>query len=177
MARVDQGVAAPAAARRLGIALAVSLAAHAALLAAVPQPWHPAASSSASAAALEVRFFAEQIPAGTAAAPGSPRAPRYYTVEQLDQRPQIMTHVEPQFPALALAPVGRVVLRLYVDEAGRVDRVAVESDDPNGAFAQSAREAFAAARFVPGMRRGVAVKALVRLEVLFGSPHPDNNTL
>lgn len=176
MARADQGVGQAALRRRLGLALAASVAAHAAVLGALPRHWHPAASSSASEALLQVRFFAEQIPAG-AAASGTPRAPRYYAVEQLDQRPQIMTHVEPSFPALALAPVGRVVLRLYVDETGKVDRVAVESDDPNGAFAQSAREAFAGARFLPGMRRGVAVRALVRVEVRFGTPHPDNSTL
>lgn len=75
---------------------------------------------------------------------------------------------------LALGPTGRVVLRLYVDETGQVDEVAVESDDPTGAFAASAREAFGAAYFLPGMKGGVPVKALVRIEVLFGSPHPDN---
>jgi TonB family protein len=85
-----------------------------------------------------------------------------------------MSHVEPRFPVLALGPTGRVVLQLYVDEAGSVDTVAVESGDPTGGFEASAREAFAAARFLPGMKDGVQVKALVRIEVLFGSPHPDN---
>lgn len=75
---------------------------------------------------------------------------------------------------LALGPTGRVVLRLYVDETGQVDEVAIESGDPTGAFEASAREAFGAAHFLPGMKGGVPVKALVRIEVLFGSPHPDN---
>ena len=121
-------------------------------------------------------------PAQPAAAPGklapratgAPRAPRYLAAHELDRRPQIVSHVEPQFPALALVPSGRVVLRLYIDEQGSVDSVAAETVDGNGAFEAAAREAFAAARFLPGIKDGVPVKALVRLEVLFGSPHPDN---
>ena len=93
---------------------------------------------------------------------------------ELDRRPQILSHVEPHFPALALVPTGRVVLRLYVDEDGSVESVAAESADRTGAFEAAAREAFAAARFLPGIKDGVPVKALVRVEVLFGSPHPEN---
>ena len=104
----------------------------------------------------------------------APRAPRYLAAHELDRRPQIVSHVEPNFPALALVPSGRVVLRLYIDEHGSVDSVAAESADRTGAFEAAAREAFAAARFLPGIKDGVPVKALVRLEVLFGSPHPDN---
>ena len=165
MARAGQGVGAAADARRLGFALAASILAHGALLGALPRPWHAAPGPDEPAAPLQVSFLA---PAA------APAAGRYLPGHQLDQRPQILTHVEPNFPTLALAPVGRVVLALYIDEAGRVDRVAVETDDPNGAFAAAAREAFAKARFLPGMKGGVPVRALLRFEVLFGSPHPDN---
>jgi outer membrane biosynthesis protein TonB len=65
-------------------------------------------------------------------------------------------------------------LRLYVDEEGSVETVAAESADRTGAFEAAAREAFAAARFLPGIKGGVPVKSVVRLEVLFGSPHPEN---
>lgn len=94
--------------------------------------------------------------------------------EELDRRPLIQSQVDAQFPVLALAPTGRVLLRLYVGEDGRVERIAVESGDPTGAFEAAARTAFGAARFLPGMKDGVAVKALLRIEVLFGAPHPDN---
>lgn len=103
-----------------------------------------------------------------------PRAPRYLAAHELDRRPQILSHVEPHFPALALVPTGRVVLRLYIDEGGNVEAVAAESADRTGAFEATAREAFAAARFLPGIKDGVPVKSLVRIEVLFGSPHPEN---
>ena len=121
---------------------------------------------------------AEAQPAAPAAlaapASGVPRAPRYFRAHELDRRPQILSHVEPHFPALALVPTGRVVLRLYLDEQGSVETVAAESADRTGAFEAAAREAFAGARFLPGIKDGVPVKAMVRLEVLFGSPHPEN---
>lgn len=100
--------------------------------------------------------------------------PMYYAAHELDQRPQIRSHVEPRFPVLALGPTGRVVLLLYIDEKGRVNKLATESGDPTGAFEAPAREAFSKARFVPGMKAGVPVKALMRIEVLFGKAHPAN---
>jgi len=98
--------------------------------------------------------------------------PRYFRTDELDARPQIRVRVEPQFPALALAPNGRVVLRLYIDEKGDLDDVVVESAEGDGAFAEAARRAFAAARFTPGVKDGVAVRSLVRIEVGFGLPPP-----
>ena len=186
MARADQGIA-PASLQRLGLALAASLIAHAALLqglAVLPRAWQPAAGFSPShpgASLLRVTLLpdaADPQPAAPSklAAPAStvPGAPRYLAAHELDRRPQILSHVEPHFPALALVPTGRVVLRLYIDETGGVDALAAESADRTGAFEAAAREAFAAARFLPGMKDGVPVKALVRVEVLFGSPHPEN---
>ena len=186
MARADQGIA-PASVQRLGLALAASLIAHAALLqgfAVLPHAWQPAAGFSAAhlgSGLLRVRLLsepAEAQPAAPAAlaspAAGIPRAPRYFRAHELDRRPQILSHVEPHFPALALVPTGRVVLRLYIDEEGSVETVAAESADRTGAFEAAAREAFAAARFLPGIKGGLPVKAVVRVEVLFGSPHPEN---
>ena len=150
----------------------------------LPRAWQPAATFSPSHAGsglLRVMLLPEAAewkpPAPSMLAPTAtrvPRAPRYYAAHELDRRPQILSHVEPQFPALALVPTGRVVLRLYIDEGGGVDAVAAESADRTGAFEAAAREAFAAARFLPGIKDGVPVKALIRVEVLFGSPHPEN---
>lgn len=175
MARAGQGVS-PG---RLGLALAASFAAHGALLGALPRAESAAFSPSVPALErLQVTFRpAPPAPAAARPAPAPavlPLAPRYYAAEELERRPQILSHVEPAFPVLALAPAGRVVLQLYVDEEGRVERIATEADDANGAFASSAREAFGAARFLPGLKGGAAVKSVVRVEVRFGSPHPDN---
>jgi protein TonB len=175
VARAGQGVAA----QRLALALAASFAAHGALLGALPR-WEAAGFSLDAPAPRRLAVSFEPAPAVRPAprpvpAPAAlPLAPRYYAAHELERRPQILSHVEPAFPALALTPAGRVVLQLYVDEDGRVERIVTEMDDANGQFARSAHDAFAAARFLPGVKHGVPVKAVVRLEVRFGAPHPDN---
>ena len=179
MARAGAGIDAPHGAR-LGAALAASLAAHGALLGALgvlPGAWPALPMPLTPVLHATLALPAAEVPAAPASAARRERLPlpRWFSAAELDERPLIESHVEPQFPALALAPTGRVVLRLYVDESGRVDRIAVESGDPTGAFEQAAREAFGAARFRPGRKAGVAVKSLLRIEVNFGSPHPDNS--
>jgi hypothetical protein len=99
--------------------------------------------------------------------------PKYYAVEELDQRPLVQVSVEPKFPQAAPGEVRHLVLQLYVNEFGRVDDVRIEASGfLDGPFEASAREAFAAARFVPGVRNGIAVKSLLRIEVRFGEPLP-----
>jgi protein TonB len=179
VARAGQGVGAAAGVQRLGLALAASLAAHGALLgglAALPRGWTPPTISSLQVTLTPTPAELPQLAPAPQARPGKaiPPVPRYFAAHELDQRPQIMSNVEPDFPALALVPTGRVVLRLYINENGLVDTVAVESADRTGAFDAAARQAFAGARFLPGMKGGMPVKALMRIEVLFGSPHPEN---
>jgi periplasmic protein TonB len=159
------------------VALAASLLAHGALLGALPGAGAPVPAPSSPA----LHAMLAETPSAIAPQPqpaprrsGLRQAPRYFMAEELDQRPLIQSQVDAQFPVLALAPTGRVLLRLYVGEDGRVERIAVESGDPTGAFEAAARTAFGSARFLPGMKDGVAVKALLRIEVLFGTPHPDN---
>jgi len=92
----------------------------------------------------------------------------YWPAEKLDVRPQIRTHVMPEYPADMPAGVqGRVVLELFIAPDGKVDRVRVARAEPRGRFEQAAVKAFSAARFTPGMRKGKAVHCLVRIEVAF----------
>ena len=93
---------------------------------------------------------------------------KYYTALELDRRPQPLEHIEPVYPALPLSPTGRVTLALYIGENGEVDRLEVEAADQSGDFAASARKAFGSARFLPGVRNGIEVKSLMRIEVRFG---------
>jgi protein TonB len=102
------------------------------------------------------------------AAPGILPAPVYVPVEQLDERPQIRSHVEPAFPLDANAASGRVVLRLLIGESGAVDQAVVVDAEPRGPFEVAAVEAFSPARFSPGRKDGVAVKSALTLELKFG---------
>jgi hypothetical protein len=62
------------------------------------------------------------------------------------------------------------VLKLYLDEHGRVERVEPDGDAklPEPLF-ESARQAFIAAGFIPGELNGQAVKSWIRVEVSFES--------
>jgi len=100
----------------------------------------------------------------------APAAAPYYGPRDLDVRPQVKTHVMPEYPKDLPAGVrGRVVLDLYVSASGTVDRVVVVRAEPKGRFEQSAVKAFSAARFTPGQRKGVAVQSRLRIEVSFGN--------
>jgi outer membrane biosynthesis protein TonB len=194
----------PAMEGRLAGAVLASILVHGAGLAgldALPRSWPlgaPAASEAGarhftvslqSAAAREreamrkqgAEAFASLAPAaaprGETAEPKPgllPRA-RYYTSDELDRRPQPTSAIEPRFPAIALTPVGRVALAVYVSENGAVDKVEVESADLTGDFAAAARQAFGGATFLPGIKGGVAVKSLMRIEVRFGEPLPNDS--
>jgi TonB family protein len=99
-----------------------------------------------------------------------PAAPRYYAAHELDQRPLVLTHIEPAFPAGAPVQSGTVKLRLYLGADGRVEEIEVFEAQPAGVFESAAAQAFAAARFTPGVRRGKAVPAVLTLELQFGTP-------
>jgi TonB family protein len=169
---------------RLGAALGASLAAHMVLLAAfgslpggrqgtLPQLGEPFLTATLRPSESKEPEVKTSKKAGLAA-PGRPAlpAPRYYAVHELDERPLILTHVEPQFPAGITPGSGRVTLRLYIGEQGGVEAIDALDAEPAGIFEAAAAQAFAAARFRPGMLRGAAVKSTLTLEVLFGAPLP-----
>jgi protein TonB len=129
--------------------------------AAAPAP--PAAPGRAKHSGTGTRDSASSLP-------GAIDVPRYVPANELDERPQIQSRVEPAFPLDANAPVGRVVLRLLIGETGAVDKAVVVQADPPGPFEEAAVEAFAPARFSPGRKNGVAVRSALTLELRFGEP-------
>ena len=101
-------------------------------------------------------------------APGSlAAAPEYTLGARLDPGPRPIGEIEPEYPDPVNLRSGVVVLRLLIGDTGHVDDVAVVSGSPRGVFEQAAIEAFAKARFSPGMAGGVAVKSQITVEVEF----------
>jgi hypothetical protein len=58
---------------------------------------------------------------------------------------------------------------LFIDDDGRVARVAVATPDLPGILGNAVHEAFLSARFVPGELEGRPVRARIRIEVTFDS--------
>jgi len=173
---------------RLALAIALSIALHTtAALVAAATPARPAGAGSKppALAPLQTRLAAGAKPsvasaaasgiapvkAGDASArPASGIAsPIYYKRSQLDARPYLVTHVEPEYPAGVPPTGGRARIRLFINERGFVDRVAVVESTPPAKFGEAAVAAFRTAQFEPGKRKGVAVKSQILIEVEF---HP-----
>jgi protein TonB len=114
---------------------------------------------------------ATTAPRGPAAAQGLGLGPEttHYLPSELDVRPRLRTPIDPPYPHVAPPDGGYLVLQLLISETGAVEKVNVAVADPEGFFEQTAIEAFAAARFAPGMRNGIAVKSQTWIELKF---HP-----
>lgn len=109
---------------------------------------------------------AGRTPASRAAAElPVPSDDRYFTASELDHRPVPLMSVEPRYPGDAAARVGHVVLELFIDQDGRVDKVVVVSGERP--FDESALWAFGQARFSPGVRHGERVKSRMLVEILY----------
>lgn len=107
----------------------------------------PVASASASAI---------PIPAHTEA--------HYFPVRDLSLRPSVIRDVSPAIRFVGV-PAQTVILRLFINEEGSIDRVDTEQSFLPEAMEESLREAFAAVKFQPGIREGAPVKSQMRIEV------------
>ena len=96
-----------------------------------------------------------------------PAAPDYLLGAALDPGPVPIGEIEPEYPASANLQEGKVVIRVLISDAGRVDNVAVVRAAPPGLFEASALEAFGRAQFTPARVAGVAVKSQITVEVHF----------
>jgi hypothetical protein len=94
----------------------------------------------------------------------------YFPRSQLSVAPQPLAPVVVPFPDGAAHAVRyTTVLKLYIDEAGMVQRADVDGPPLSPVFEDAARTAFLAARFRPGQRDGHSVRSMVRVEVTFDS--------
>lgn len=90
-----------------------------------------------------------------------------YLAAGLDPPPRPLTDIDPTLPEAAGSRGGSVVLRIFINERGDVDKVEVVSAAPPGLFDTSAIEASLRVRFSPGYFSGVAVKSQVTYEVTY----------
>ncbi len=129
-------------------------------------PALPAAPAASPAPTAVTEELAAAPPAPTPP-PGLPPAPAYRGSAGLDSPPRPLGDIQPEYPPAAGQQVGRVVLRVLIDEHGHVDNVAVARAFPQGYFEAASIEAFAAAQFAPGTFLGVPVKSQMMVEVQF----------
>lgn len=93
----------------------------------------------------------------------------YYTARELDVQPRALQDIQPTYPPEAdrLRQSGTVRLELKIEADGRVSDVSVVGADPPDVFDESARVAFAAARFSPAQKNGRPVRTRMLVEVSY----------
>ncbi len=94
-------------------------------------------------------------------------APVYYAAEMLGRRPIPLHAVTPNYPAGIDGVSGKVTLALYINEKGTVDNAVTQSSDLPVAFEEEALQAFARARYAPGLIAGKPVRATFIVEIAF----------
>jgi len=174
--------------KRLSAALMVSCVLHAALFltpnfgtsTTAPPPGARSTQQSEAARGFDVRLEQAGGPAAAVAgnaARGSDllpiRAPTYYRTDQLTKPPRPASQPKLDVPrTVARSVSGRVTLKLWIDERGKVESVEVESSNLPKTVSGMAAEAFGKLRFVPGELDGRRVRALMRIEVAYVNGKP-----
>lgn len=112
------------------------------------------------------------LPEGVVSLP----VPYYFPPQALSRKPLPTTPVQLDYPENApLVAKNHVVLRLLINETGIVDRVIVETTEVPQELENLARQAFAQAKFQPGLRGDIPVKSQMLVEITFetdNSPPP-----
>ncbi|HEX6692835.1 MAG TPA: energy transducer TonB [Burkholderiales bacterium] len=173
---------------RLGGALAASAALHATLVAGLDAlPW---AAPRAARDAVRLEVALQPAPEAKVEAPSpvpplrqaavaapaplpapAPVAP-YLLSKELDVKPAAQSHVQPAYPndAYLRDITGRVVVRLFINEEGAVEKAVIVLAEPPGHFEEAVERAFLATRFSPGMKQGRPVKVQMVVEVRYDAP-------
>ncbi|MBI4195793.1 MAG: energy transducer TonB [Betaproteobacteria bacterium] len=94
---------------------------------------------------------------------------KYYTARELDVRAEPINEVHLVYPErpYAMRTKGRVTLRIFINERGAIDEVAVIEAVPPGIFEEAALTATLALQFKPAMKAGRNVKSQKTIEVVF----------
>lgn len=93
---------------------------------------------------------------------------RFYPVDQLDQKPRLLESAELDTQeAQPVVATGILVLRLWINERGRVVNVEIEHSDLPPLLVRSAVTAFERMRFSPGHLGGQLVGSVLRVEVRY----------
>lgn len=97
-----------------------------------------------------------------------PFGPWYYPARYLHRHVTPLHPIRPDYPEASQRIAGHVVILLFVNEHGGVDRHEILAAEPAGIFEGAVIEAFALhARYAPGLITGYPVRGQLRAEVLF----------
>lgn len=145
----------------------------------------PAAAKPASEATTQAQLAAEQPAAQSPTAPeaapeqgiddraaglGVP-LPHYYGPREVSERAMPAQDIDLEPPELLGIPgQGKLILLLWINESGGVDRVETESSQVDNAIEKVIADQFRRARFSPANLDGKPVKSRMKIEVVVRPP-------
>lgn len=136
----------------------------------VPMPAQEASTVTASSGPSMAAADADM----TEDAMAAPAADIYFPRSELTVTPAPRAPVILAAPDDGSAAARRTgVLSLFIDEAGRVQRIVPEEPRLPSRYEEAARAAFMAAVFQPAQRDGTIVKSRIRIEVVFDTTSLD----
>lgn len=96
-------------------------------------------------------------------------APRYFKSSEVDKRAEPIEVSPLLYPEAAYRRriAGKVVVRIYVNEAGKIDAIDVLEATPPGVFEQAAVDALLNTRFTPAELLGRPVRNVKTIEIGF----------
>jgi protein TonB len=95
-----------------------------------------------------------------------PAERHYYSESELDVWPFAQGHIDVEPAALAgLKEGGKVVVHVWINDSGKVERIGVERNALPPVYSQLAAEAMAKTVFMPAMKNGHPVDSRIRVEI------------
>jgi outer membrane biosynthesis protein TonB len=100
---------------------------------------------------------------------GPPQLPtNYYTRAELTKGPQVRTNPELEPPEVKhIVATGTLSLKVWINELGEVDKVAIDQTDLPEAIAAVAEDAFRKLRFEPAEINGRNVASVIQIEIRY----------
>jgi hypothetical protein len=98
----------------------------------------------------------------------------YYTASEVDARATPVTAIELETEEVRMLPlnaIGKVVLKLWIDQSGKVEKVSPLATDMSPTITDQAIGAFSNARYQPAIRHGQAVKTVSVIEINYAENH------
>lgn len=98
---------------------------------------------------------------------GAFQGPWYFSARYLHRRPSMLRAIVPPYPEEASQISGRVIIVLFINEKGEVDRYQIAAAEPERLFEQVVIDTFVGEKYSPGMIAGESVKSQLAIEVTF----------
>ena len=91
----------------------------------------------------------------------------YYSAPELDQTAKPTVDINLEYPQSIDGMGGYVMLRLLINETGKIDQALIIKSEPAGVFDDAAKSAFAKVLYSPGIKNGLPVHSQMLVEARF----------